>query len=162
MITLRKIDPSDLPYLYQWDNDASSWADSDTANPLSKQDLKDYIESTTGDIYKDGQLRLVIMADEMTIGSVELFHLDARNSKVEVGIYIAPDFRGKGYATEALKKVEDYVYGFLHLKLIYAFTRFRNVASARLFSKRAFEPSSVLRHWTAEGDGLLWLKYKNL
>ena len=60
MIRLRKLEPSDLPFLYLWENDASSWADGANHNPLSQQDLRDYIDSTTGDIYKDGQLRLVI------------------------------------------------------------------------------------------------------
>ena len=60
MINLRKIEPSDLPFLYQWENDATSWAEGDTHNPLSQQDLRDYIASTTGDIFRDGQLRLII------------------------------------------------------------------------------------------------------
>ena len=60
IIKLRKLEPSDLPYLYRWENDASVWAAGDTHNPLSQQDLRDYIASTTGDIYKDGQLRLII------------------------------------------------------------------------------------------------------
>ena len=60
MIKLRKIEPNDLPFLYQWENDAASWADGANHNPLSQQDLRDYIASTTGDIYKDGQLRLII------------------------------------------------------------------------------------------------------
>ena len=60
MLRLRKIEPSDLPFLYQWENDATMWADSDTHNPLSRHDLHQYIENTTGDIYRDGQLRLII------------------------------------------------------------------------------------------------------
>ena len=60
MIKLRKLEPSDLPFLYQWENDASAWADGSNHNPLSQQDLRDYIASTTGDIYRDGQLRLII------------------------------------------------------------------------------------------------------
>ena len=53
MIRLRKIEPSDLPFLYQWENDATAWADGVNHNPLSQQDLRAYIESTTGDIYRD-------------------------------------------------------------------------------------------------------------
>ena len=60
MIKLRKIEPDDLPFLYQWENDSRAWADGANHNPLSQQDLRDYIQSTTGDIYRDGQLRLII------------------------------------------------------------------------------------------------------
>ena len=67
IIKLRKLEPSDLPFLYQWENDASVWADGANHNPLSQQDLRDYLASTTGDIYKDGQLRLVIFVCAETI-----------------------------------------------------------------------------------------------
>ena len=42
MIHLRKIEPTDVPYLYRWENDASAWADGSNHNPLSQQDLRDY------------------------------------------------------------------------------------------------------------------------
>ena len=58
IIKLRKLEPSDLPFLYQWENDASVWADGSNHNPLSQLDLRDYIESTTGDIYKDADTAL--------------------------------------------------------------------------------------------------------
>ena len=97
MLTLRKIEPSDLPFLYQWENDATMWADSDTHNPLSRHDLHQYIENTTGDIYRDGQLRLIIESSEAGImGSIDLFDFDARNRKAAIGMYIAPEARGKG------------------------------------------------------------------
>lgn len=67
IIKLRKLEPSDLPFLYQWENDASVWADGSNHNPLSQQDLRDYIESTTGDIYKDGQLRLIIHSSSESV-----------------------------------------------------------------------------------------------
>ena len=65
-LKLRKIEPSDLPFLYQWENDATMWADSDTHNPLSRHDLHQYIENTTGDIYRDGQLRLIIEESQLS------------------------------------------------------------------------------------------------
>ena len=85
MIKLRKIEPSDLPFLYQWENDASSWADGANHNPLSQQDLRDYLASTTGDIYKDGQLRLII-EDGATLGCVDLFDFDPRNHRAALGM----------------------------------------------------------------------------
>ena len=69
MLRLRKIEPSDLPFLYQWENDATMWADSDTHNPLSRHDLHQYIENTTGDIYRDGQLRLIIEDSQLSYTS---------------------------------------------------------------------------------------------
>ena len=93
MIRLRKIEPTDLPYLYQWENDARMWADSSTHNPLSQADLREYIASSTGDIYRDGQLRLMIEDEGVTMGCIDLFDLDARNRKAAIGMYIAPHAR---------------------------------------------------------------------
>ena len=73
MLKLRKIEPSDLPFLYQWENDAVMWADSDTHNPLSRHDLHQYIENTTGDIYRDGQLRLIIEWVSLRMVAVHFF-----------------------------------------------------------------------------------------
>ena len=67
---LRKLEPYDLPFLYQWENDAAMWVDADTHNPLSQQDLRGYIESTTGDIYKDGQLRLITEQGGQTLACI--------------------------------------------------------------------------------------------
>ena len=181
IIKLRKLEPSDLPFLYQWENDASVWADGANHNPLSQQDLRDYIESTTGDIYKDGQLRLVIHSssesvcqqsglsgeaglssvspqDGLTLGCIDLFDLDPRNRRAAIGMYIAPEYRGKGVGREAVRLLEQYAFGFLHLRLLYAIIAIHNSACTALYRSAAYTPSSPLPAWTLEGDAVLWFK----
>lgn len=158
MIKLRKIEPSDLPFLYQWENDASSWADGANHNPLSQQDLRSYIESTTGDIYRDGQLRLIIMEDETTLGCIDLFDFDPRNRRAAIGMYIIPEARGKGLGKEALKQLEDYAFGFLNLRLLYATIATQNIPCSTLYKNAGYAPSSPLTHWTLESDAVFWLK----
>ena len=141
MIKLRKIEPSDLPFLYQWENDVTMWADSDTHNPLSRHDLHQYIENTTGDIYRDGQLRLIVegVADTSSpnspvasspniIGCIDLFDFDARNRKAAIGMYIAPEARGKGVGKQAVRLLLDYALDFLHLRMVYAIISVHNTA----------------------------------
>ena len=161
MIRLRKIEPTDLPYLYRWENDASVWADGANHNPLSQQDLRTYIESTTGDIYKDGQLRLIIDEDGVTLGCIDLFDLDPRNRRAAIGMYIAPEYRGKGVGREAVRLLEQYAFGFLHLRLIYAIISIHNTACTALYRSAAYTPSSPLPAWTLEGDAVLWFKEAN-
>ena len=170
-LRLRKIEPSDLPFLYQWENDATMWADSDTHNPLSRHDLHQYIENTTGDIYRDGQLRLIIegVADTSSpncpiasspniIGCIDLFDFDARNRKAAIGMYIAPDARGKGVGKQAVQLLLDYAFGFLHLRMIYAIISVHNTACSHIYEQMGFTPSSSLANWTLEGDAILWQK----
>ena len=171
MLRLRKIEPSDLPFLYQWENDATMWADSDTHNPLSRHDLHQYIENTTGDIYRDGQLRLIIegVADTSSpnshiasspniIGCIDLFDFDARNRKAAIGMYIAPEARGQGVGKQAVQLLLDYAFGFLHLRMLYAIISVHNTACAHIYEQMGFVGSSPLANWTLEGDARLWQK----
>jgi diamine N-acetyltransferase len=167
-LQLRKIEPSDLPFLYQWENDATMWADSDTHNPLSRHDLHQYIENTTGDIYRDGQLRLIIEDSQLStlnsqlstkiVGCIDLFDFDARNRKAAIGMYIAPDARGRGVGKQAVQLLLDYAFNFLHLRMVYAIISVNNVACSRLYEQMDFLPSSPLRAWTLEGDAIVWQK----
>ena len=158
MIKLRKLEPSDLPFLYLWENDASVWADGDNHNPLSQQDLRDYIESTTGDIYKDGQLRLIIEEDGVTMGCIDLFDFDPRNRKAALGMYIAPEHRGKGVGRQALEQLEAYAFGHLNLRLLYAVIATNNAPCSALYRSAGYQPSSPLPAWTLESDAVIWIK----
>jgi diamine N-acetyltransferase len=158
MIRLRKIEPTDIPYLYQWENDARMWADSDTHNPLSQADLREYVASSTGDIYRDGQLRLMIDEDGSTMGCIDLFDFDPRNRKAAIGMYIAPHARGRGIGTKAVKLIEEYAFGFLKLRMLYAFIATKNTACSTIYKKEGYEPSSILKAWTIEDNAILWQK----
>ena len=171
MLRLRKIEPSDLPFLYQWENDAVMWADSDTHNPLSRHDLHQYIENTTGDIYRDGQLRLIIESSDATqrllnttqpttriLGCIDLFDFDARNRKAAIGMYIAPEARGQGVGKQAVQLLLDYAFGFLHVRMVYAIISVHNTACSHIYEQMNFTPSSLLVNWTLEGDAILWQK----
>ena len=159
MIKLRKIEPADLPFLYRWENDASSWADGANHNPLSQQDLRDYINSTTGDIYRDGQLRLIIEDEsKATLGCIDLFDFDPRNGRAAIGLYIAPEARGQGVGKQAVQQLEAYAFGFLHLRVLYAIIATSNPACSELYRHAGYEPSSPLKGWTLESDAVLWIK----
>lgn len=164
MIKLRKIEPTDLPFLYQWENDASAWADGANHNPLSQQDLRAYIESTTGDIYRDGQLRLIIEDlstlnfQPSTLGCIDLFDFDPRNRRAAIGMYIAPEHRGKGVGKEALRLLEQYAFGHLNLRVLYAVIATNNTACTTLYRNAGYTGSSPLSHWTLEDDAVIWIK----
>ena len=174
MIKLRKIEPSDLPFLYQWENDATMWADSDTHNPLSRHDLHQYIENTTGDIYQDGQLRLIIEEQPSSsldssshspntsvpgvLGCIDLFDFDARNRKAAIGMYISSEARGKGVGKQAVQLLLEYAFQFLHLRMLYAIISVNNASCLHIYEQSGFTPSSRLINWTLEGDAILWQK----
>lgn len=158
MIRLRKIEPEDVPFLYQWENDAEAWADGANHNPLSHCDLRDYVHATTGDIYRDGQLRLIVEEEGITMGCVDLFDVDIRNRRAAIGVYIAPAFRGQGVGQKAICLLEDYAFAFLHLRVLYAVIRMTNKACCAIFDKLDYHSSSPLPQWTLEGDAVIYTK----
>lgn len=159
---LRKLEPEDVVFLYQWENDANAWPDGAVHNPVSQQDLRDYIASTTGDIFRDGQLRLMMDVDGCTVGCIDLFDLDVRNRKAAIGMYIAPEHRGKGYGQQAVAQLEELSFRHLGLDMIYAIIGEKNEACNKLYSRMKFENTARLLRWTVEGDALLWQKIREI
>lgn len=120
--------------------------------------MHQYIESTTGDIYRDGQLRLIIEDQQQVLGCIDLFDFDARNRKAAIGMYVAPQARGKGVGKQAVQLLLDYAFGFLHLRMLYAVISVHNTACSHIYEQMVFTPSAHLRNWTLEGDAVLWQK----
>ena len=158
MLRLRKIEPIDLPFLYQWENDASAWADSDNHNPLSQHELREYIDSSSGDIYRDGQLRLIIEDEGQTLGCIDIFDFDPRNRKAAIGMYIAPEVRGKGVGKKAVALLEQYAFDFLHLRLLYAIICDTNAPCTAVYRDMGYAEVAKLPHWTIESSAAVWLK----
>ncbi len=160
-IELRKLEPDDLPQLYKWENDAESWLDGNTHNPLSEADLRDYILRTTGDIYQDGQLRLMICLAEQEsgetaanepVGCVDLYDVDIRNRKAAVAIYVAKEWRNRKIGKQALEKLKLYVSNILCFRLLYAMVREDNRGSLNLFQSVGFQNVACLPRWVNEGN----------
>lgn len=161
-IVLRKLEPDDLPLLYQWENDSDAWLDGDTHNPLSEADLREYILRTTGDIYQDGQLRLMICpasesgeATSEAVGCVDLYDVDIRNRRAAVAIYVSRKHRNQGYAEAALLELKSYVAHILCFRILYALVREENSASINLFQAAGFKQVAVLPEWINEGNILV-------
>lgn len=157
---LRKLEPEDVVFLYRWENDATAWPDGAVHNPLSQQDLRDYIASTSGDVYRDGQLRLIIEAEDCTIGCVDLYDVDNRNRKAAIGIYIDPEHRSKGYGEQVIGQLVEMAFNHLRLDMLYAVVNTENKASNKMYSRMGFENTARLLRWTSEGDALLWQKFR--
>lgn len=144
---LRALEISDLPYLYQWENDATAWSDSETHNPLSQHLLRTYIEESTGDIYKDGQVRLIIAEGAETLGCIDLFDFDPRSRKAAIGMYIAPQQRGKGIGSQAVALLEEYAFGYLGLHMLYAIISEKNMPCLHIYRNADYKESAHLTDW---------------
>lgn len=156
---LRALEPSDLDFLYQLENDEKVWEVSQTVTPYSKFVLKQYLDNAHRDIYEVKQLRLVIeLEDSKTAaGFIDLFEFDPKNKRAGIGIVIFSEKdRQKGYASEALELLIDYSFKHLDLRQLYANITEDNSASIQLFEKAGFKQNGIKEDWIFSAGG-----YKN-
>jgi len=154
-ILLRAMELRDAELLYQWENDMSIWHLSNTLTPFSKFTLEQYVMNAHQDIYTIKQLRLMIdLADgHETIGSIDLFDFDPSHRRAGIGILILKDFRGKGYASEALDLIINYGFNTLKLHQVFCNIGIGNVESQNLFKKKDFNISAVKKEWNHTING---------
>ncbi len=154
-ITLRAVEPEDLEILYEWENETSLWMHGNTLAPYSKLVLRQYInDALEMDIYQSKQLRLmVILTDEQkTIGTVDLYDIDAHNRRAGIGILIDQEYRQQGIASQTLELMKEYAFGFLYLHQLYAYISVSNTKSIDLFSKSGYKQIGHLKDWLQRGE----------
>ena len=105
---LRLLEPSDLEFLERIENDTRLWKYSNTTKPFSNEVLKIYIQNAKQDIVDAGQQRFVIVdSDSNKLGLIDLFDYEPKHARAAVGVVIIEEYRGKGYAKEGLRLLEE-------------------------------------------------------
>ncbi len=154
-VVLRAVEPTDVEYLYQWENQIDAWGVSGTTQPFSHHTLSAFIESQRYDIFASRQLRLMILPSQEgePVGAIDLFEFDPANRRVGVGIIIAPQHRRQGYAADALKAIEQYARDYLHVHQIWCGVQADNTPSLELFRAAGYRPAGVKRDWCVTSEG---------
>jgi diamine N-acetyltransferase len=150
-IFLRALEPEDLEFIYDIENDENIWEISNTITPYSRFLIRQYLENAQQDIYEAKQLRLAICKkdNQNPIGLIDLFDFDPKNSRAGVGIIIQnDDNRKNGFGKEALELVINFSFSQLQLHQLYANIQIENEASIKLFSTFGFQKIGVKRDWT--------------
>ena len=158
-LRLRSPEPEDLEFLYRCENDTSLWQYGSTLSPFSKYALHQYISQAEQNIFVSRQLRFMIDSkkDDCVVGPIELYEFDPYHNRAGVGLLIDKAYQRRGYATQALKLLIEFAFGFLHIHQLYAYIPTENADSLALFGKLGFEQSGVLKDWNMGLD-----KYKDI
>lgn len=148
-IYLRALEPEDLFFLQDLENNEEYWGLSNTQTPYSKYTLENYIQNAQQDIYEAKQLRLVICNnDHANLGLIDLFDFDPKNQRAGIGIIIKePKNRRQGTASEALSLLINYCFRILDLHQIYANVSDANTASLKLFDSKGFKKVGLKKDW---------------
>ena len=152
-ISLRALEPEDLDLLYRIENDDALWGVGITNVPYSRFLLHEFLSSSTGDIYTDKQVRLVIENEShQTVGLADRMSFDPKNMKAELGLVILRACRHQGYAAATILKIHDYARRTLHLHQIYVVIAVSNDNTLRLFQQMGYQQSARLADWLFDGE----------
>ncbi|MEE1097545.1 MAG: GNAT family protein [Bacteroidales bacterium] len=151
-LKLRAVELSDADLFYEWENDISLWEIGNTMRPFSRYALENYVLTSQNEpLQSVGQMRLMIdvccEAMIATIGCVDVYDFDSRDSKAAVGIFINGTDRGKGYAKKAVAMLCDYISRIYNLNQLYAYVASDNLESKKLFASCGFVHTATLKEW---------------
>lgn len=145
------MEPEDLDLLYQIENDKNLWGVGTTNVPYSRYVLHDYVANSSGDIYTDKQVRLMVDCQQQTVGIVDLINFSPKHCRAEVGMVLMPSHRGKGLGKTILQELAQYAKTILHLHQLYAVIGEDNIPAIRLFTKVGFSSGRILSDWLFDG-----------
>lgn len=154
-IYLRALEPEDLDFVFEVENDENIWELSNTQTPYSKFLIKKYLKNAQQDIYEAKQLRLAISDyDEKTLGLIDVFDFDPKNKRAGIGIVITDiNKRKKGLGKEALGLLINYCFNQLNLHQLYCNVSEENIKSLNLFEGKGFTKIGLKKDWNFTNEG---------
>jgi RimJ/RimL family protein N-acetyltransferase len=138
-VALRARSDEDADVLFRIAADLETWEERspDAPAPLSRAAYEARVARRDSD-GDSGDVRFVIDADGVAVGSISLFDVDHLARHAEVGIALVAEARGKGIGTAAIAQIVEFAFvrgnlRRLHLQLIAS-----NVGALRAYEKAGF------------------------
>jgi ribosomal-protein-alanine N-acetyltransferase len=137
-VNLRVMEKEDLPLFAEWVNKPESLGE---YNPLWQRSKAEW-EKRYDNPSAEEKWFSIEKKDGTKAGFIQQFTID---SVLEVGYFLAPEERGKGYCTEAVQLMVDYLFLSKEIVRIQAHTDVGNVASQRVLEKAGFKKEGTIR-----------------
>lgn len=151
---LRAIEPEDVDFLFLLENDPEVASQSSTTAPMSRQMLWRYANEYRADLFGDKEIRFIITDPETgnAAGTIDITSFNPRDRRGFAGIAIAPQYRGHGLGTRALRELSEMARKEFGMHQLAAIVAYDNTASRHLFAKAGFTQCGQLRSWIRHGD----------
>ena len=145
-VRLRLRDKEDLDFLFEFWNNIDYYGDYEAIQPqISKTEVERRIESsTTSDAGVIWTWFVIEKKDGTKIGFI-LYFTNQPRGWMELGYAMLPSEMGKGYGTEAVQIMVDYLFLTKEIMRIQATTDERNGASQRVLEKVGFKKEGHIR-----------------
>jgi ribosomal-protein-alanine N-acetyltransferase len=141
-VNLRIMEKEDVPMVSEWFNKPEIFGE---YNPLMQISRTEY-EKSYGE-RKFGQTEFLIEGkDGSRLGYMWHFNVThPAGNLLEIGYFLVPSERGKGYCTEAAQLMVDYLFLSKNIERLQALTDTRNLASQKVLEKAGFKKEGTLR-----------------
>jgi diamine N-acetyltransferase len=154
-ILLRAVEPEDVDFLLEIENDPGIWEVSNTLAPYSRFQIEQYALNAPNDVETNKQLRLIIewhkSPDQtLPVGAVDLFEINFLHRRAGIGISILDQFQNRGFAATALELMKTYVKVQMQLHQLHCIISETNKASIHLFEKAGFINCGTYKQWMAD------------
>ncbi len=139
-VNLRIMEKEDIPLFAEWINKPDVLGEYDNLRQKSRAEIEKEFDTSE-------EAKFVVeKKDGSKIGIVVHFALAHPAGKLlEIGYFFIPEERGKGYGTEAVKMIVDYLFLSKDMMRVQACTDVRNVASQKTLEKAGFKKEGILR-----------------
>ncbi|WP_162795455.1 GNAT family N-acetyltransferase [Nonomuraea lactucae] len=123
--------------------------------PTHVAGVSQWLSAGVHELRDSGQGVHLAMADPdgRVVGAVSLFKTSWGAGTTEIGYGVHPLHRGRGFATEAVRGLVDWVFTTTDLRRIDLTANLDNLASLRVAQKAGFTWEGVLREASVEDDG---------
>jgi aminoglycoside 6'-N-acetyltransferase len=109
------------------------------------------------------QFAVALNPTDLLIGDCGLCPTRRDPSQAELDFTFAKAYQGKGYASEAVRRLLEYLFTSLALRRVYAITQIQNSASNRLLKRTGFDwKGHFIEESSDEGDTADEYKYELL
>ena len=142
-VKLTVVEKEDLPLLADWNSNLTLLGEYVWLPQLSRTELQKRYDNFSS----DNKWFLISKKDGAKIGYIAHFSASEQLG-IEIGYVMLPSERSKGYSTEAVKIIVDYLFLSKNITRIQALTDVRNVGSQKVLKKAGFSREGTLRKST--------------
>jgi RimJ/RimL family protein N-acetyltransferase len=145
LVRLRAPERGDLPTFVRWFNDPEATRFLLRGPPMSLEGEEQWYANLLKD---EEPVFCMETLEGKLIGNIGIMHLDWTNRKADIGVMIGEkDYWSKGYGTEAINLLLEYMFEELNLERIGLYCDEANLRAQRSYQKCGFRVEGKLRHY---------------
>lgn len=151
-LILRAWEESDTDFVFNTCQESAIQEFTTVPVPYSLSDAKDFISVRLSELPQDNSISLVGCTGGKPALSVSLHSANKFDHSIEIGYWVASEYRGLGLASRATKLLSDYAFA-IGFRRVEALTDPDNIGSQKTLTSAGFEFENILRQRLTRRDG---------